>query len=290
MAGPQHSAPGAAELEVASVQDASAVVVSSATSPLRLLVPRPRGDCVWGYLANLGGGLVAGDETSLDLRVGRAARCFIGSQSSTKVYRNPARRPCGHRTRAVVGRDGFLALVPAPVQPFAGSAYDQHQTFHLAAGAGLVLVDSFSSGRAACGERWAFDHFASRNEVFVADLPSAPGEPARRSSRRLFLDSVRLDPAGPPSRPSHAVGRMNCFAMLLLAGSLLQGPASDLLSMTARLPVRPRASLLVSASPVGQGACVRFAGERTDQVEAELYHHLQFAAGLLGGLPWERRW
>jgi urease accessory protein len=144
---------GRAILQVDSVFKESTVTGAYATSPMKLLTPRPRGRCVCGYVSNFGGGLVAGDQTRLELRVGNQARCFLGTQASTKVYRNPHSLPCSHVTYATIGADALLVFAPAPVQPFAQSSYQQRQEFRLAPGAGLALLDWFTSGRTACGER-----------------------------------------------------------------------------------------------------------------------------------------
>jgi len=157
---------GQASLGVERVFDESTVTSALATSPMKLLTPRSRGPSVWAYTSSFGGGLVAGDQTFLDLQLGSDTRCFLSTQASTKVYRNPDLRPCTHETHAVVGRGSLLVFAPEPVQPFAQSRYAQQQRFSLAADASLVLVDWFSSGRSARGERWAFSHFASRNAVW----------------------------------------------------------------------------------------------------------------------------
>ena len=97
------------------VFNASTLTESYATNPMKLLTPRSRGLSVWTYTSSFGGGLVAGDQTRFDLRIRRAARCFVGTQSATKIYRNPARQPCGHVTRAVLEEESFLAFMPAPL-------------------------------------------------------------------------------------------------------------------------------------------------------------------------------
>jgi urease accessory protein len=163
------------------------------------------------------------------------------------------------------------------VQPFANSSYTQRQSFHLGAGAGLVLVDWFSSGRAARGERWAFDHFKSRNDVFL-------------SGERIFMDSILLDSAADLITSPHRTGRFNCFAMLLLVGEPLQPAAASMLEIISASPVKRSAALVASASPVREGALLRIAGESVEQVGRELHHHLKFASALLGDDPWARKW
>ena len=266
-----------AVLEVKSVFGESTVTSAYASSPLKLLVPRSRGESVWACTSSFGGGFVAGDQTRLDLRLGKGTRSFLGTQASTKVYRNPGLLGCGHVTRAVLEENSLLVFAPDPVQPFAGSCYLQRQSFHLAAGAGLVLVDWFTSGRAACGERWAFNRFQSRNDVFLG------GE-------RIFMDSVLLDLAAGSLSSSQRMGRFNCFAMLLLLGEPLAAAAKDLLSTVAVSPVVRRAALVTSASQINNGAVLRIAGESVEQTGRELHRHLQFASTLLGDDPWARKW
>src|SRR5713226_2147403 len=91
---------GCAHLGVEVVDGQSAVTSAWAQSPLKLLVPRPRGPSVWAYLRSLGGGLVAGDETGMELELGERACCFVSTQASTKVYRNPESRLCSHWVQA----------------------------------------------------------------------------------------------------------------------------------------------------------------------------------------------
>jgi urease accessory protein len=268
---------GSARLTVEMVSGQSAATSAFATTPLKLLTPRSRGESVWAYTSSFGGGFVAGDETRLDLRIGKGARCFLGTQASTKIYRNPRRRACGHVTHAIVEDDALLVFAPDPVQPFANSTYAQRQTFQLGTGAGLVLVDWFTSGRAARGERWAFDCFMSRNEVF-------------EDGERIFMDALVLDSASAPITSSHRTGRFNCFALLVLIGEPLQPAVASLLEIISARPVERRALLVTSANPIRHGAILRVAGESVEQTGRELHHHLKFVSALLGDDPWARKW
>ncbi len=272
---PNH--PGHATLDVSVVFGESTVTSAYATSPLKLLTPRPRGPSVWTYTSSFGGGLLAGDQTRLDLNLGAGAKCFVGTQASTKVYRNPGQLPCGHITRANLATDSLLVFSPEPVQAFADSVYVQQQEFHLEPGAGLVLLDWFSSGRAARGERWEFAHFQTRNDVFIG------GE-------RVFVDSVLFDPSDGSLTSLHRGGRFNCFAMLLFIGPAVRDLAARLMGEIAARPVDSGASLVCSASPIRDGALLRVAGTELEEVGREIHRHLSPLSGLLGDDPWQRRW
>ena len=240
---------------------------------MKLLTPRARGESVWSYTSSFGGGLVAGDRTQLAVNVSGGARCFLGTQSSTKVYRNPAALPCDHVTRAEVKDNSLLVFAPEPVQAFADSHYTQRQEFHLASGAGLVLLDWFSSGRAARGERWAFKHLESRNDIFIG------GE-------RALVDPILLN----SDELAERMGRFNCLATLLIIGASLKTASDTLLQQIAARPVEKRAALTVSASPVRGGALLRVAGEEVEAVRGELRGQLTFVRDILGDDPWARKW
>lgn len=268
---------GQASLAVDLVYGESTVTSCYSTSPMRLLTPRSRGRSVWAYTSSFGGGLVAGDRTRLNLRLGAETRCFLGTQAWTKVYRNPARRVCRHETRAVLDPGATLVFAPDPIQAFADSDYCQDQEFHLAAGASLFLLDWCSAGRIACGERWDYNSFQSRNDVFA-------------DGKRVFLDALVLDPEDGPLAGPHRLGRFNCLATLLLIGPALHAHAVGLLERVRQEPVARKAELVASASPVADGVVLRLAGTDFERVAAVVQPQMALLADLLADDPWSRKW
>lgn len=269
--------PVGACLEVDVVAGRSAATAARASNPVKLLVPRSRGDSVWACLGSFGGGFVAGDETSLAVRLGAGARCFLTTQSSTKIYRNPRCRPCSHTLRAELHADSLLVLAPDPVQSFAGSSYSQRQEFQLHPEANLVLLDWYGSGRAARHERWSFTRLQSHNEIF-------------QGQERLLVDSLLLDQAHEPLDGPSRMGRFNCLALLVLVGPMIAAAAALMLAATDALPVTQRAKLVVSASPIRQGAILRLAGQSSEEVGREVRRRLAFVPEFLGDDPWARKW
>ena len=269
--------PGHASLEVQLVAGESAVTSSYATNPIKLLTPRARGQSVWAYTSSFGGGLVAGDQTSLNLRAGPGARCFLGTQASTKIYRNPAAIPSGHETRATLEPGSLLVFAPDPVQAFAGSTYSQRQEFHLASDASLVLLDWFTSGRVARGERWECSHLATRNEVFV-------------NGRIMFLDALLLSPADGDLGASHRLGRFNCIATLFQFGPSVRHCTTQLLEQIKGEPTQRRGELVFSASPLADGGVLRIGGVSVEAVGQMIRRFLDPLSELLGDDPWLRKW
>jgi len=265
--------PGSAGLSVGVVAGKSAVTDVWCASPIKLLTPRMRGQSVWAYMASFGGGMVAGDETSVDLRLGPGARCFFTTQASTKIYRNPQRRPCGHRMTAHLESGSLLVLAPDPVQSFAGSRYAQNQEFQLERGAGLVLLDWYSAGRAARGERWSFQCLSTRNDVAV-------------EGKRCLLDSLLLDQKHGRLDGSFRLGRFNSVAVIAIIGDPLAEEANKAVMRVGAQPLSRRADLIFSAGPVKGGTILRVAGARHEDVAGFIFKTLAFVGDLLGDDPW----
>jgi urease accessory protein len=277
---------GRGRLDVDLVAGLSAVTCLQSVSPLKLLSPRWRGKSVWTYTSSFGGGLVAGDRLQIDVRIGAGSRCFLGTQASTKVYRNPCGTPCVHELRADIGAAALMVLAPDPIQSFAGSIYDQKQTFRLGPGAGLVLVDWISAGRTARGERWAFQRLQSRNEIWVED-------------ECVLVDSLYLDPQDGDLKGAYRLGRFNCLALVAVIGAPLRVESERLLqevsatSAAARGGTRARPfaqPFLSGASALRNGVLLRFAGISTEAVGSAIARYLQFVRPLLDDDPWARKW
>jgi len=267
---------GGAKLRVMHVDGASSVTSAWATDPMKLLLPKPRGASVWACTSSYGGGMVAGDRIGIDVEIGANARCFFGTQASTKVYRNPGGLPCSLELAANLGPASLLVLAPDPVQMFADSIYEQRQTFHLHETGNLVLVDWLSSGRSARGERWAFERYFSRNEVL-------------REGQRLLYDALLLDAAEQPLTSRFRGGEIDCFATLLILGPVLAGNAAGLLDFCNAEPISS-GSLLLAASPVAEGVLVRIAATSVQELALWIYRRLAFVCDLLQDDPWARKW
>jgi urease accessory protein len=248
------------------------VAQAFATSPLRLLVPSNHGDAAWVFFASLGGGLVDGDR--LDVRVDAQAgtATLIGTQASTKVYRSP--RGCSQRMEVHVAEGAAVAIVPDPIVCFAGARYSQEIHISLAAGASLLLLEGYTCGRGARGERWQFARFASRTTIV-------------RGGKAAIVDATRLDAA-----QGSILQRMGRFDVVLSLVAI--GPRfATLRDAMLALPTAPSRddATLVAASHVGvDAAIVRIAGERFESASRVLHPSFKALARVLGDDPFARKW
>jgi urease accessory protein len=274
---PAPCTPGAGHIELAQVSGATAVIRRLASSPLKLLTPRGHNGTAHVVTSTYGGGLLAGDNIALRLAAGPNTRCLLGTQASTKVYRSTDGRPGRQSIDAIVAAGAVLVVAPDPVTCFAGARYAQRQHFRLDGGASLLLIDWITSGRVARGERWAFDHYRSDTRVDVGGSCVA-------------RDALLLDPRHGPIDAPHRMGRFECLANVYLLGPAFAEAASGFLARVGRMPVQKRAPLIVTASPLKDGAVVRVAGGAAETVGRFLGQQLAPAWAPLGQDPWLNKW
>jgi urease accessory protein len=265
-------APGRGVLVLEQGARGTVVRAARANSPLKLLLPRNHGRGVWAYIASFGGGLVDGDSIHFEVDVGAGATGLLSTQSSTKVYRSP--RGCRQALQARVREEAFLVLLPDPVACFAGARYEQETTVTLAPRASLVLLDAFTCGRAARGERWAFSRYLNRTLVKREGVP-------------LLLDAVRLDPEEGALPPR--MGRFEALATLAVFGPVVAVLREALLRTPP--PLRRRAPILEAASPLGEdGALLRVAATSVEEAMSAVRSRLRALPLLLGDNPFARKW
>ena len=250
----------------------TAVAQAFATSPLRLLMPRNHGDAAWVFFATLGGGLVDGDRVDVRVDAGEGTVALIGTQASTKVYRSP--RGCSQRVEVHAGEGAVLALVPDPIVCFAGARYSQEIHVSLAPSASLLLLDGYTCGRAARGERWQFAGFSSRTTIV-------------RDGKTAIVDGTRLDPVH--GSIAERMGRFDVVLTLIALGPRF-GPLREAMLAPRRAP-SPADATVVAASHVGvDAAIVRIAAERFESASNALRPSFSALTRVLGDDPFARKW
>jgi len=264
---------------VIEVVDGHSVVTSDrGSAPLKLLCPSRRGPAAWVYTSSFGGGLVAGDVIDLSMNIGPQAQAVLTTQASTKVYHARRSGPAKQILKATVATDGLLVVWPDFITLFEDAAYEQQQTFNLAADASLVLLEVMTCGRLAMGERWAFDRYASRNTVHIDGVPAV-------------IDSLHLDHQTAGLTHPLRAGRFNAMATLHLIGPRVKEHADALAAhwRNTELPDKD-ADLMLAVSSTDHGALLRGAATDTETLLAAIYESTTPLFDDLDFRPWERKW
>jgi urease accessory protein len=215
---------------------------------------------------------VGGDEIDLRVEVGPGASLLLGTQASTKVYGSA--RECTQRIAVDAGAESLVALVPDPVVSFAGARYAQETHVALGPDASLFLLDGFTSGRKARGERWQFDRISSRTTV-------------ERGGRNVLVDATRLDPRH--GSLADRMGRFDVVLTLVAMGPRVLAVRDAVLAALAA--PSPRDRVVVASSAIGSdGAILRVAAERFEDASSVLRPSFSRLTALLGDDPFARKW
>lgn len=211
------------------VAGGTSLAEAHATSPLRFVRPTfPGSRAAAVCLVTFGGGLVDGDAVDLDLVVEEGATLVVFTQSSTKVFRGSSCQALRADVR------GTLVVLPDPVACFAGARYRQRVDVALSGDGTCVLLDGFTAGRPAYGERWAMRAIDATTTV-------------SRDGRLLVRDALALDGDDLAAR----LERFDALCTLIAVGPR----AAPLLSpLLARADEHPRAADVVAA-PSELAAC-----------------------------------
>lgn len=222
---------------------------------------------------------------------------WLPPAGSTKVFKTrPGRYPTAtlsptdaHPSRTVqqlsasVSPSACLILLPSPVTCFSQADYSQRQSFDLARGASLLLLDWYNSGRAAMagdgeGEEWQFSRFRSANTI------SIDGKPMAR-------DILLLEPS--TSHFSPRVLPYSTYATLFLIGPLL-APIRQHLSLAfaqvVQYPQNLPYSMVWSYSELeGEVGVARCAGAGTEVARDWIKQVLEDGGvtGLIGEDLWQ---
>jgi len=255
----------------------SAITRMSAHSPLRLLAPRASGECVWVFSSTFGGGLLAGDKIEMDLETAARSSCLLSTQSQTKVFKCEQGQVTESVLTARVGEEATLICLPDASMCFRDAAFRQTQRIELCSTSSLCWLDWFTSGRRACGERWAFRSFTSCMDLLV-------------DSKLVFRDALRLDASDGTLDDPHRMGLCDCFATAVLVGPRFMTFATEILAQASSQPVVAGSSLFFAVSPLRDGLVLRIAGPSTESVGRWIRNQMTFVPLLLGNDPWARKW
>jgi urease accessory protein len=217
-------------------------------SPLQIVRPlfldTNRPGMAFVHVVQVGGGLLHGDRYRLDVACGPDAEAHVTTQAATKVYRmerNYATQVVNLTARA----DAILEYLPDPVIPFCGARFCQYTRLAIDPTATAILGEVVLPGRAASGERHAYDLFASRTEAFALD------------GRLLFADTILLCPGRTPLDSPGRFGGYDVLGTLHVVSRRTE-PRQLAHRLAGLLADRPGIMAGASELPDGCGVSVRF--------------------------------
>jgi urease accessory protein len=145
---------GAAEIEFARRYGATRLVHLFERDPLRVLFPRPEaGEPPLAALVTTSGGLVAGDQIDVAVRVDDGAAAHVTASAAEKIYRSLAATTEINQSLAI-GDRAVLEFLPPETILFDGARLRRKTVVDLAPSAGFLGGGIVVFGRRARGERF----------------------------------------------------------------------------------------------------------------------------------------
>jgi urease accessory protein len=122
--------------------------------PLRVLFPTPAaGDAALAVLVTTSGGLVAGDQLEINVRLAPGALAHVTASAAEKVYRSTGPTTVIDQSLSI-GAAAALEFLPPETILFEGARLRRATIVELAAGAAFLGGDIVVFGRRARGERF----------------------------------------------------------------------------------------------------------------------------------------
>jgi len=172
--------------------------------PLRLIQQQSWLSCVSFSMLGFGGGMVAGDEIKMKVDVKTGGVVCFKTQGTNKVFKSTDGAETLQRFEATVANQGLLALTPDPTTCYENAVFCQQQSFNVAEGGSLVLVDWFTSGRNCSSEYWKATRI--RNEIAV-----------KYNDKLVFVENQDIQSSSFGSL-SQKLGNSEVVGMIILVG------------------------------------------------------------------------
>lgn len=244
---------GRGRIRALSESEISVLATVDASAPLRFVRPTfPGSRSAAVCLVTFGGGLVDGDAIDVELVVEEGATLVVFTQSTTKAFRGRSQQTIRAEVR------GTLVLLPDPVACFASARYRQRIDVALHDEGSAIVLDGFTSGRAAFGERWAFSSLDMATTI-------------RSKDRLLVRDAVCVDEADGPILPRF--DRFEAMSTVIAIGPRVRPLVTSVLADSVA-----RADLVAAPSAIAScadGAIARIASTSPSHALAEARRRLR---------------
>jgi urease accessory protein len=196
-------------------------------------------------LLNATAGLFAGDRLDTTICLGAGAAVALTTPTMTRVFTMPG----GHAevsTHIVVGAGGYLELLPEATLLCRGAALRQRLTLDAPAGANVAIGEVFAFGRAAHGERHAYQRLEQRANLSYGGRP-------------VLAEGLSLDAEESPNGLG-VIGDFAAYGSLNLLTP--DGERDGLLAATRDLVAHEQGAwAAASMLPAGSGVAVRVLGD-----------------------------
>lgn len=160
-------------IEIASIDGTSNVVALRNRQPIKILTPKTHNNTCHIVATNYGGGMVQGDNITIDMKLGANTKTLLSSQANARAYKTENSKKCHYTLQAKLTQNTHLIQLNDPIVLQAQSNLIQENHFELDSSSVLVFLDWISSGRIYHGESFQFENFSSHTKIEIDKTPIA---------------------------------------------------------------------------------------------------------------------
>jgi len=194
-------------IEVNCLNGISKLSALRSIKPLKILNPRNLSEYCQVYLSSYGGGLVTGDEITLEIECKANAKLFLGTQAETKIYKSIDGKLSRQSMEGVLHPHSVAVICPDALIPYKGSRFIQKQSWNIDSTATLVLIDWLHAGRSSLGENFEYRLLSSEVEIIMGN-------------EKIILDRLRIEPQCSSVTRVGAFGTYQSYFNLYFVGAL----------------------------------------------------------------------
>lgn len=159
------------KVSIKNINGISSITTLLNEKPLKILTPKTHTNTSHIVSSNYGGGMVQGDEVSLEIKCGENTQTLFSTQANSRVYKSDDNRVCTLSQDTNIENNSLLIQLNDPLVLQKGSSLNQNTIFNLSKTARLIYCDWVSSGRVHIGEKFEFDTFFSNTEIYIDNVP-----------------------------------------------------------------------------------------------------------------------
>lgn len=195
---PTYRVHGRLALQFKHVASTSATVlhITEQTPPLRVVRAfQNKEGMALVHLHNVSGGVLGGDNLTLNVLVGSHSRAQLTTPGATRIYRRQSDYPGAiQQQHFTVEAHALLEYLPDPIIPFAGACFRQVTEIQLAEGAGLFWWEIVAPGREALQESFAYETLEMSVDIKAHQRPIAIERVQIQPGLRPLTSLARLGP------------------------------------------------------------------------------------------------
>ncbi len=148
-------------LETTCVRGRSKLTQMINIPPTKFIAPESHAAGALCFIANYGGGMLGGDNVSLNIKIGCNSGLVLLPQANSRAYTNKDGKTASQHMHITVHPGGKFIYNADPLVLHAKSKYLQNTEIKLHDNAGAIIVDWFSIGRSENGEVFLFSEYLS---------------------------------------------------------------------------------------------------------------------------------